>query len=184
MCPLCFSHRRNSAELLSDNSQLRSFLELQYSCGNSKSNFSKRGSVMKKLIVITSILTLLAAPVFAQESQEGMDDAPAPPTAEEIDASVKAINELAKDQAKVQAYCDILAAEDALQEGDTAASDAVAQKFDAFYDSLSPDAQLAFDLDETMDPTSEGAQKLGGAFLNLEDQCADDGAADDQSSGG
>jgi len=139
---------------------------------------------MKNILAITSILTLLATPVFAQEAPESADTPPEPPTAEEVDASIAAINALAKDEAKVQAYCDILEAEDALQEGDTAASDAVAQKFDAFYDSLSPDAQLAFDLDETMDPTSEGAQRLGGAFLGLEDQCADDGAAEDQSSSG
>lgn len=139
---------------------------------------------MKNVLVITSILTLLTTPVFAQEAQDDAEAPPEPPTAEEVDASIAAINALAEDKAKVQAYCDILEAEDALQEGDTAASDAVAQEFDAFYNSLSPDAQLAFDLDETMDPTSEGAQRLGGAFLSLEDQCADDGAADDQASDG
>lgn len=127
---------------------------------------------MKKIFVITSVLTLLAAPAFAQEAQEDPDTPPAPPTEEQIDASIKAINALTEDESKVKAYCELLKAEDALQEGDTAAANAVAQQFAEFYNGLGPDAQLAFDLDETMDPTSEGAQRLGGAFLKLEDQCA------------
>lgn len=140
---------------------------------------------MKTLFAFAGIFALLATPSLAQQTgsdaeppaipeaaQEEVAAPPSPPTPEEIEMSVKAINELAKDKEKVAAYCDVLDTEDAVKPGDTAAEEAAANKFDAFFASLDDNTQLAFDLDETIDPVSEEGQKLGGAFLKLENQCA------------
>ena len=140
---------------------------------------------MKKIFVVAGIFAFLATPSLAQETgtdaeppaaaesaQEEVEAPASPPTPEEIDMSVKAINELAKDKEEVATYCDLLDEEDAIKEGDTAAAEAAAKKFDAFLVSLDDDARMAFDIDETIDPVSAEGQKLGGAFLNLENQCA------------
>lgn len=137
---------------------------------------------MKAFLLIASLAILLSAPGHAQQNEDTAEAAPAP-TAEEVDAAVTAINALAEDENKLNAYCAILDAEDALAEGDTAAADAVANTFDVFLDSLSADAQLAFDLDETLDPTTPEAQRLGGAFLSLEDACAGPADAEEAEAG-
>jgi hypothetical protein len=146
---------------------------------------------MKKLFAVAGIFALLATPSFAQqtgndaqtptaaEGAQEQAEAPAPPpTPENIDTAVTAINELAEDSEKVAAYCDVLDAEDAVVEGDTAAAAEAAKKFTAFFASLNGEAQLAFNLDETIDRTSEEGQRLGGAFLNFESQCAAEDATD------
>jgi hypothetical protein len=42
----------------------------------------------------------------------------------------------------------------------------------AFLAGLGENARMAFNIDETIDPMSEEAQQLGGAFLKLEEACA------------
>jgi hypothetical protein len=138
---------------------------------------------MKKTLIIASTLALLATPVFSQDNQA--DDEPVtPPTAQEIDRAVNAINALINDEQKVDAYCEVTDGEDEIAEGDTAAEDAFLQKLDAFVDGLSEDAQLAFDIDETMDEASPEGQTLVAAFASLEDQCAADDAEGNEASGG
>ncbi len=143
---------------------------------------------MKKLFAVAGIFAFLATPSFAQQTgndaeapaaadaaQEEAEAPASPPTPEAVDKAVTAVNELAKDKEKLEVYCDILDEEDAAQQGDTAAAETATKNFNAFYASLGEDAKLAFDLDETIDPASEEGQRLGGALLNLEDQCPADG---------
>lgn len=139
---------------------------------------------MKKVFAIAGVFALLATPSLAQQTGTDAEppaaaeaaqeaEAPAsPPTPEEVDMAVKAVNDLAANEEKAEAYCDVLDEEDAVKEGDTAAAEAAAKSFDAFFVSLDDNAQLAFDLDETIDTASAEGQKLGGAFLKLESQCA------------
>lgn len=128
---------------------------------------------MKKLFAVAGIFAFLATPSFAQQTgNDAQAPAAAAPTPENIDTAITAVNELTKDKEKVAAYCDVLDEEDAVKEGDTAAAEAAAKNFSAFLAGLNNDARLAFDLDETIDPASEEGQRLGGAFLNLENQCA------------
>lgn len=124
---------------------------------------------MKRLSAIASVCALLAAPAYAQDTKE---TPPPAPTAENVDRAVKAINDLATDEGKVDAYCAIIEAEDAVPEGDAAAAEAVTQKLNAYLAGLDEDARMAFALDETIDPLSEEGQRLGGAFLQLEAGCA------------
>jgi hypothetical protein len=140
-----------------------------------------READMKKLFAVAAILALLATPSLAQQTGNAVEaPGPAsPPTPEEIDTAVTAVNELAKDKEKEAAYCDVLDEEDAVKEGDTAAAEAAAKNFNAFLASLNDDARLAFNLDETIDRASEEGQRLGGAFLNLERECAAEEATDD-----
>ncbi len=145
---------------------------------------------MKKILASISILALFAMPVFAQENQtEAQPEAEAeeaytPPTAQEVEKAVTAINNLANNDESSDAYCDILDEESNIKEGDTAAEDAVAKKLDAFLAGLGEDARLAFDMDETIDRASPEGQKLGGAFLNLEDQCIAEEAGGNEASEG
>jgi hypothetical protein len=83
----------------------------------------------------------------------------------------------------VDAYCEVTDGEDEIAEGDTAAEDAFLQKLDAFVDGLSEDAQLAFDINETVDEASPEGQTLAAAFANLEDQCAADDAEGNEAEG-
>ena len=126
---------------------------------------------MKKIFSIISVCALLAAPVFAQDKKEE-EPAATHPTAEEVDTAVKAIDDLAADETKVEAYCAIIEEEDAVPEGDAAGAEAVRQKLDTYLAGLGEGARMAFALDETIDPVSEEGQKLGGAFLRLEEACA------------
>jgi hypothetical protein len=125
---------------------------------------------MKKIFSIISVCALLAAPVFAQDKKE--EPAAAHPTAQQVDAAVQAIDDLAVDETKVDAYCAIIEEEDAVPEGDAAGAEAVRQKLDTFLAGLGEGARMAFALDETIDPVSEEGQRLGGAFLRLEEACA------------
>ena len=138
---------------------------------------------MKKTLIIASTFALIATPVFSQDDQA--DEEPVtPPTAQEIDRAVNAINALINDDQKVDAYCEVTDGEDEVAEGDTAAEDAFLQKLDAFVDGLSEDAQLAFDINETVDEASPEGQTLASAFASLEDQCAADDAEGNEASGG
>jgi hypothetical protein len=85
---------------------------------------------------------------------------------------VHAIDVLPVDETKVDAYCAIIDDEDAVPDGDAAGAEAVRQKLDTFLAGLGEGARMAFALDETIDPVSEEGQRLGGAFLRLEEACA------------
>ena len=126
---------------------------------------------MKKIFSVISVCALLAAPVFAQDKKEE-EPAATHPTAEEVDVAVQAIDDLAADEAKIEAYCAIIEEEDAVSAGDAAGAEAVRQKLDTYLAGLGEDARKAFAIDETIDPVSEEGQRLGGAFLRLEEACA------------
>jgi hypothetical protein len=126
---------------------------------------------MKKMFAMTAVCALLATPVFAQDKKQ--DEAPATAiTAQDVELATEAIYDLTEDKAKVTAYCAIIAEEDAVEVGDTAAAEAVRKKLSAFLGGLGEHARMAFNIDETIDPMSEEAQQLGGAFLKLEEACA------------
>ena len=145
---------------------------------------------MKKILASISVLALFAMPVFAQqnqtEAQPGAEaeEAYTPPTEQEVERAVKAINNLANNDEASDAYCEILDDEANVKEGDTAAEEAVGKKLDAYLAGLGEDARLAFDMDETIDRASPEGQKLGGAFLNLEDQCIAEEADGNEASEG
>ncbi len=124
---------------------------------------------MKKIFAVAGICALLATPVFAQDKEE---EAPAtPPTAAEVDAAVKAINDLSSDKAKVASYCELIKEMDSLKEGDDKAAEAFGQKFDTYMSGLSEDAQKAFAISDAVDPASAEGKKLETAFNNFEEGC-------------
>jgi len=127
---------------------------------------------MKKTLMIASLFAFLATPVFSQQNQDGADGPVTPPTAEEVDAAVSAINAMANDDQKVDAYCDVTDGEGDIKEGDTAAEEAFLKKMDAYINGLGEDEQLAFDISDTAEESSPEGKKLGAAFASLEKKCA------------
>lgn len=128
---------------------------------------------MKHLFALAALCALLSGPAMAQTQ-------PAAPAAEEaeaaepvdVDAAVKAINDMATDEKKAAGYCEISKELAALTEADDAKGEELGKKLDDYLTGLGEEYIEAFDAAEGLDPETEDGKKLDAAFADLEGKCA------------
>ncbi len=135
---------------------------------------------MKTIIAITSLCALLALPAFAQTEknddaaqentaqEEATEEAP---SAEDVDAAMKAINSFVEDKKQVEGYCAILKEMEGLKDGDDQKAEELGQKMDTYISGLSEDIQEAFGVAEVVESESEESAKIDEAFGKLEEKC-------------
>jgi hypothetical protein len=124
---------------------------------------------MKRLLAVTGICTLLAAPAFAQTDTK--EEAPPAPSKAEVEAAVKTINDMAADQKKVSGYCAISKEMGDLKDGEDKKAEELNKKMDDYLTSLGEPVSNAFGMAESVDPASEEGQKLDAAFTALDEKC-------------
>jgi hypothetical protein len=130
---------------------------------------------MKNLFALAAVCALLSGPAMAQTQPA----APAGEAAEteaaepvDVDAAVKAINDIATDEKKAAGYCEISKELSALSETDDAKGEELGKKLDAYLTGLGEEYVEAFDAAESLDPETEDGKKLDTAFTALEAKCA------------
>src|ERR1051325_4473006 len=88
----------------------------------------------------------------------------------QVDAAVKAFQNLASDANRLKTFCELIEIE---QENEEKAGPLLATKMDKMLDELGADFKAAWTIAQTIDPASKDGKVLLAALDQLTDKCSD-----------